>query len=311
MKTLDYILSQEGKIILILHLSPDPDCIGSSLALYQFLRKFNKDVQIISKDEPPQTISFLKDFDEIMVLDNVPKASLYILVDHSEVDRSGFEIKNNLLKIDHHISDIIYSKYDFVDPNAPSTTHLILELIKSFDENLIDENIAECIFVGLMSDTGNFTYSNLKEAFKSALYLANRGFDLNKFSERYNKNSSINRLRLIQLALSTLVQDDEVAYIIVKSEFYKISGAKKYENYGIVDYPLSLKEVKVAMKFEEIDKNKWKVNLRSKIGVNVQPFAKKYGGGGHENASAFRIEGNEKDVIENVVSDLKQYLRNS
>ncbi|MEO0144871.1 MAG: bifunctional oligoribonuclease/PAP phosphatase NrnA [candidate division WOR-3 bacterium] len=309
MKTIEYILSQNGKIVLILHLNPDPDCIGSALALYQVLKKFNKDVIIISKDELPETVNFLKDFDKIIVSNEVPKAQLYILIDHSEVDRSGFDIKGNILKIDHHISDVVYSEYDFVDPEAPSTTHLILNLIKDFDESLIDENIAECIFIGLMSDTGNFTYSNLKSAFSSALYLANKNFNLVKFSEKYTRNSSINRMRLLQLALSTLKQDGEIAYIIVRSEFYEISGAKRYENYGIVDYPLSLKDIKVALKFEEINKNKWKVNLRSKMGINIQPFAKKYGGGGHENAAAFRIEGTEENIINNVISDLKEYLK--
>ncbi len=312
MKTIKYLSNFKGKIALILHLSPDPDCVGSALALYHFLKKLNKDVAIISKDEPPRSVDFLKGFDIIIVSDKIIDGDLYILIDQSEIERSGFEINSkDVIKIDHHISNVVYSEYDFVIEDAPSTTSLILKLIRNYDESLIDEEIAECIFVGLMSDTGNFSYSNLKFAFDCALYLANRGFNLSKFSEKYMRNNSINRMKLIQIALSTLTYEGEIAYIIIRKNFYKLSGAKKYENYGIVDYPFSLKGVKVALKFEEMDNSTWKVNLRSRIGVNVEPFARQFGGGGHENAAAFRISGSESEVIEKVIYQLKQYLKNS
>ncbi len=312
MKIIKYLSDFNGKIVIVLHSSPDPDCVGSALALYHFLKKLNKDVLIISKDEPPRNVDFLKGFDNIIVSNEIINGDLYILVDQSEVKRSGFEIDSkNVIKIDHHISNVVYSEYDFVREDAPSTTSLILELIRDYDESLIDEEIAECIFVGLMSDTGNFSYSNLKEAFSYALYLANRGFNLSKFSEKYMRNNSINRMKLIQIALSTLAYEGEIAYIIIRKNFYELSGAKKYENFGIVDYPFSLKGVKVALKFEEMNNSTWKVNLRSRIGVNVELFARQFGGGGHENAAAFRIRGSENEIIEKVIHQLKQYLKSS
>jgi len=310
MNTLKYLINFEGKITLVAHKNPDADCVGSMLALYQVLKKFNKDVIMISKDEPPETINYLNYFYEIKKFNEIPKSDLYVLIDLSEVDRSGFEINNkNIIKIDHHISSVRYSDYDFVDDKAPSTTSLILKIIREYDENLIDENIAECIYIGLIGDTGSFSYSNLKVAFECAYYLANRGFDLVKFSEKFSRNQTINRMKLIQLALSTLKQEGEIAYVIIRKEFYEISGAKKYENFGIVDYPLSLKGVKVALKFEEIENNKWKINLRSKSGINVEPFARKNNGGGHKNASAFIKSGNEDEVINEVISDLRKYLK--
>ncbi|MCX7947004.1 MAG: bifunctional oligoribonuclease/PAP phosphatase NrnA [candidate division WOR-3 bacterium] len=314
MKTLEYLINFEGKICLIAHSNPDPDCIGSMLALYNYLNKFNKDVIMISKDEPIGTIKYLKGFDKIIRLGNLPETDLYVLIDQSEVERSGInpeEFKDkNIIKIDHHITNKKYSEYDYIDENAPSTTSLMLELMRNYNEELIDENIAECIFVGLSADTGNFSFSNLKVAFENALYLANRGFNINRFSEKFLRNQSINRMELIRLALSTLRYEDNIGYIIIRKKFYEISGAKKYENYGIVDIPLSLSNVKVALKFEEME-NGWKVNLRSKENIDVQKFAEKHNGGGHKNASAFRINEKipESELIERIIEDLKNYLK--
>jgi len=312
MKTIEYLLKFNGKIILLVHKNPDPDCIGSALAFYKFMKNFKSDIKIISKDEPPQNLDYLKGFNEIIV-NSFQDADLYVLIDTPNMERTGFDNidrKLNILKIDHHISDDKYSEFDYVKIDAPSTTYLILELIRNYNENYLDEDIAECIFVGLMSDTGSFSYSNLKLAFEAALYLANKGYDLSKFSERYSRNNSINRFCLIKKALETLKQDGEIAYVIIRKHFYDECGAKKYENFGIVDYPLSIRDVKVALKFEEIENNRWKINLRSKKGINVQKFASHYGGGGHENASAFEKFGIEEQVISEVISDLKKYLKN-
>ena len=313
MKTIEYLLKFDGKIVLLVHKNPDPDCIGSALALYKFMKNFKSDIKIVSKDEPPENLNYLKGFDEIIV-NRFENANLYVLIDTPNLKRTGFDefnSKANILKIDHHLSDENYSEFDYVKVEAPSTTYLILELIRNYNESYFDEDIAECIFIGLVGDTGSFSYSNLKLAFEAALYLANKGYDLSKFSERYSRNNSISRFCLIRKALETLKQDGEIAYVIIRKHFYDECGAKKYENFGIVDYPLSIRGVKVALKFEEIENNKWKINLRSKKGINVQKFASNYGGGGHENASAFEKFGTEKQVIEEVISDLKEYLKNS
>ncbi|MEO0223483.1 MAG: bifunctional oligoribonuclease/PAP phosphatase NrnA [candidate division WOR-3 bacterium] len=312
MKTIDYLLKFDGKIVLIVHKNPDPDCIGSALALYKFLKNFKSDVKIVSKDEPPQNLDYLKGFNEIIV-NNFQDANLYVLIDTPNIKRTGFDNFNfnnkNIIKIDHHISDDKYSEFDYVKIEAPSTTYLILELIRNYNENYLDEDMAECIFIGLVGDTGSFSYSNLKLAFEAALYLANKGYDLSKFSERYSRNNSISRFCLIRKALETLKQDGEIAYIVIRKHFYDDCSAKKYENFGIVDYPLSIKGVKVALKFEEIENNKWKINLRSKKEIDVQKFASLHGGGGHKNASAFEKLGTEEEVINEVISDLKEYLK--
>ena len=312
MRIINYLLKFDGKIVLTIHKSPDPDCVGSALALYRFIKNFKSDVKIISRDEPPLNLDYLKGFNEI-IINRFEDGDLYVLIDTPNIKRTGFDElkdKKNIIKIDHHISDDKYSEFDYVNVDAPSTTYLILELIRSYNENYLDEDIAECIFVGILGDTGSFSYSNLKLAFESALYLANKGYDLSKFAERFLRNNPISRFCLIRKALETLKQDGEIGYIIIRKHFYDDCGAKKYENFGIVDYPLSLKGVKVALKFEETDNNKWKINLRSKIGVDVQKFASYYGGGGHENAAAFEKFGTEEQVISEVISNLKEYLKN-
>ncbi len=302
----NFLESFNGSISIVVHERPDPDCIGSALALYNFLKLKGKKVHVVSKDEPPSSISFLKGFEDIER--KLIPSELYILVDASEFERTGYETPSgNIVKIDHHVSSLRYSQYDVLDENAPATASLVLNVLRSWDEELIDKHIAEALYVGILTDTGGFSYSNLKWAFSDALYLINKGIDAEGLSHLIFRNSPIERFKLISLALSTLSYDSGIAWIVVRSSFYEITGAKREYNYGIVDYALSVKGASVGVKFEEYE-DVWRVSLRSKGNIDVSVFASRYGGGGHRNASAFAIEGDEEEVVRKVISELKEYI---
>lgn len=308
MKLVDKLKEFDGKIVLAVHEKPDPDCIGSGLALYNFLKKKGKDVVLISKDEPPESLEFLKGFDEIKR--DMEEGDLYILVDASEWERTGLEEPSGeIVKIDHHISDKRYSPMDVVDEEAPATADLVLKILREWDEEGIDVEVGECIYAGLLTDTGSFTYSSIDRAMQDALYLLGRGVDGRKVAEKIFRESPFERFKLIGLALQTLTFQDSIAWIIVRNEFYRITGAKRNYNYGIVDYALSVKGALIGVKFEEYE-DVWRVSLRSKGNIDVSRIAAEFGGGGHRNAAAFRISGREEEIVDRVIKRLKEYLKN-
>ncbi len=300
----------KGRIVIAVHEKPDPDAIGSALALHLFLKKKGLDSVVISRDEPPDTLTFLTGFDEIRV-GEMEEGSLYVLVDAAEWERTGFpEPDAPIVKIDHHISTLRYSPHDVMDEKAPATAHLILEILREWDEESIDVPIAENLYTGLLTDTGSFTYSAIDVAMMDALYLLSKGVDGRKVADRVFRESPLERFKLIGLALQTLKMEDGIAWIVVRKRFYEISGAKRSHNYGIVDYALSVRGAKVGVKFEEYD-DAWRVSLRSKGSIDISVIAREFGGGGHRNAAAFRapIEMREEELVEKVVKRLKEYLK--
>ncbi len=299
-----------GRIVIAVHEKPDPDAIGSALALHLFLKKKGLDSTVVSRDEPPDTLTFLRGFDEIVV-GAMERGELYVLVDAAEWERTGFPHPDGpVVKIDHHISPRRYSPHDVVDQNAPATAHLMLKILREWDEEAIDIPIAEALYTGLLTDTGSFTYSAIDVAMMDALYLLSKGVDGKKIAEKVFRESPLERFKLIGLALQTLKMEERIAWIIVRKEFYEISGAKRSHNYGIVDYALSVRGALVGVKFEEYD-DVWRISLRSKGNLDISTVAREFGGGGHRNAAAFRMPATmeEKEVVKRVISRLKEYLR--
>ncbi len=302
--------SAGGRIVIAVHEKPDPDAIGSALALHLFLKKKGLDSVVVSKDEPPDTLTFLAGFDDIVV-GKMEEGALYVLVDAAEWERTGFPGPDGpIVKIDHHISSTRYSPHDVTDERAPATAHLVLQVLREWDEEAIDVPIAENLYTGLLTDTGSFTYSTIDVAMRDALYLLSKGVDGRKVADRVFRESPLERFKLIGLALQTLSMEDGIAWIIVRKEFYEISGAKRNHNYGIVDYALSVRGALVGVKFEEYD-DVWRVSLRSKGSIDISVIAREFGGGGHRNAAAFRapITMSEEELVERVIGRLKEYLK--
>ena len=306
----DLFLDTDGKIVIAVHEKPDPDAIGSALGLHLFLRKKGLESVVVSKDEPPEPLDFLEGFQDIVV-GHLEEGALYVLVDAAEWERTGLpHPEGPIVKIDHHISSLRYSPYDMVDETAPATAHLILELLRDWDEGALDLPIAESLYTGLLTDTGSFTYSAIDVAMRDALYLLSRGVDGRRVADMVFRNSPLERFKLIGLALQTLTMEDRVAWIVVRKEFYEITGAKRSYNYGIVDYALSVRGALVGIKFEEYD-DQWHVSLRSKGNIDISVIAREFGGGGHRNAAAFRVPATigEEELVRKVVDRIKEYLR--
>jgi len=313
-KTIEKLKNFNGSILIFTHENPDGDGIGSMLALYKFLKKRNKDVEMAMKDEVPYIYNFLKNIDKIKKLPINKTYDLAILVDAAGVFRAGAEVKaKEFMRIDHHRNGERYGEWDYIDITAPSTTTLVAKLLRKWDEELIDKDIAESLYVGLLTDTGSFRHSNITpEIFDLAKFLVEKGVNPSYISQQVFERNKPETLKLLNKVLSTLQlhNNGKVASLIVKKDFFDETGTKEEDTEGFVNYARGLDGVDVAFIMIQRPNNPdtWRVSLRSKGDFNVEKVAKELGGGGHKNASGCRIKGEEREVKEKILNAINKNL---
>ncbi len=306
--TIDYI-SRFRRIAVVSHERPDGDAVGSIIGFVNFLEKKGFEAFGVLKDEVPKIFRFIEGWEKI--LNFLPDAELYILVDASDWNRTGFvNPERPIIRFDHHLTGERYSEMDVLSSEHPSTTSVILDFLRSWDEDAIDLSVSLPIYVGLLTDTGGFKNRAGTKSFEDALYLVGKGVNPKWVAEKVFREVPIETYRLLSLALRTLtVVDEKIAYIIIREEFFKETGTNKEHSEEFVEYPLSVKGISVAFKMEWDPRGYWKVGLRSKEGgPNVAEIAQKFGGGGHYFSAGCRIYGTEEEVLNALISEIKKYL---
>ncbi|WP_297888074.1 bifunctional oligoribonuclease/PAP phosphatase NrnA [Sulfurihydrogenibium sp.] len=306
---------EEKDILIFTHENPDGDGIGSMIALYLFLKKIGKNVVMAMKDDVPYVYNFLPKVDEIKKLPINHKFSVAILVDASSRKRAGTQIQSHeLIRIDHHIGGEFESIYDYVDDYSPSTTAVVTEILRNWDESLIDKEIATCLYTGLITDTGSFKYNNTtSKTFEIAKFLTEKGADPFYISKMVFERNKVNVLMLLQKTLSTLelYNDGKIAVLTVFRDFLNQTNTLEEDTEGFVNFARSIESVKVAIiMIQKEDLKTWRVSLRGKGDVDVQEIAKYFGGGGHKDAAGCRIMGEYEKVKESLVDKVSQKLEN-
>jgi phosphoesterase RecJ-like protein len=316
------ILQSPRRIVLVAHSRPDGDAIGSCLALKYYLEKKQHSVDIIVPDEFPDFLNWMKDSDQIHIYLKKSKTCFAILTNAdiifccdfnalSRIDKLGEDIKKmrnaRLVMIDHHREPEHFAHYELWDHNASSTAELIYRLIiMAGDVALIDTHIASAIYAGIAMDTGVFQYSNTTaEVHAIASQLMEHNIAVEQIHNNLYNQYSENRLRFIGYLLSEKMQimhDQQVAYMSISMQEAEQFKLKTGDKEGIVNLPLAIKDVSLAVLFTE-DRDKIKISFRSKGNVRADLLAKQYfSGGGHKNAAG----GSTKISLEDTI----QYFKN-
>ncbi|NPA17468.1 MAG: bifunctional oligoribonuclease/PAP phosphatase NrnA [Aquificae bacterium] len=305
---------EEGEILLVTHHNPDGDGIGSMLALYRFLKKKGKNVRMAMKDDTPHIYDFLPDVDKIEKLPINHQFSLAVILDAAGMYRADAPVyAKEHLRIDHHIGGVFESINDYVDPYAASTTVVVGRILKAWDEECIDKEIATCLYTGLLTDTGSFKHNNVnEEAFEFAKYLTSKGVDPSRVASMVFERNRPAVIHLLNRVLGTLQMDYEgrMASLVVRREFLQSTGALEEDTEGFVNFARSIEGVEVAfIMIQKEDLKTWRVSLRGKGRINVQIIAKKFGGGGHRDAAGCRIEGDEDTVRNKLIQTIKEEIQ--
>ena len=321
------VITNPQKIVITTHRGPDGDAMGSSLALYNLLIKLNHEVNVITPNDYASFLHWLPGNNLVTEYESsretaeklVDNADIIFMLDYNHIyriDGLAANVENsNAFKvlIDHHqdpqenIADLIFS-----EPTICSTAQLLFQIIDKMDLSyLIDKDIAECIYVGIMTDTGSFKYSSTtSETHNIIARLIKYGARNTVIHDLVYDNYSADRMKLLGYCLNDkllLFPENKSAIISLTNDELKRFNFKKGDTEGIINYALAIKDTIFAAFIVERD-NIVKLSLRSKGEFKVNDIANKYfSGGGHENAAGGISNTNIQETIEKVKEIIIEY----
>ncbi len=314
---LDEELSGINSVAIAGHVRPDGDCVGSCLAVYNYITTYFPSIKAQVYLEPiPHIFDFLKgskDIKEANTSDE--KYDLCIVLDCGDESRLGdaykfFETAKKTICIDHHVSNKSFAQKNKIVPDASSTCELVYGVLKT---ERITKEIAECIYTGMVHDTGVFQYSCTKKStMEIAGNLMELGINYSEIIDKsfYEKTYAQNRILGQALLKSRLYEKEKcIASYITLDEMEEFGVLPKHLD-GIVSQLRITKEVEVAIFLYELEKGSFKVSTRCKGDlVDLSQIAVKYHGGGHKKAAGFTLEGDDPwKLIDDVVADVASQL---
>lgn len=316
-------IRKSKSFLIVGHINPEGDSLGSSLALALGLKKIGKkDICVLSKDGVPETLKFLPS-SKIVKQHQPPRKEydLLLLVDCNVPERTGFKglrAKKTAI-IDHHVLPADASEREFyrsltailVDPAAAATGVLIYKILSALNIP-INKDIATNLYTAILVDTGGFRYSNASsESLKIASRLVEAGAEPWGITKEIYESMPYKGMKLLGLSLSTLEKKDGIAWITTSKAMFKKTGTTAEDSEDFVDFPRKIKDIEVAVFFRQDSNQSYKLSLRSKGKVNVQKIAKSFGGGGHFAAAGCSIKGTFKEVQSKVFRAVRKEIKNT
>lgn len=295
-------IKENDHFLILSHVYPDGDAIGSSLAMAHLLRSLKKSYCVANEGPLPKRFSFLSGYEELISLQDLSPTKKYdfvITVDVADEERMGKVVhllspSVQVLNIDHHPTNTLFGQINLVWPQAASTTEIIYDLCMTHFADLLYPPLAEALYTGLFTDTGGFRYANTNhKGLEMAAKLLQYGLKPAEIAQKSLEIISKGHLLLLAKALSNMTFgfEDQVAIMTVSQDDLKQSGASLEDADGLAGYPGKVEGVEVGIVLKEVEAGKIKVSLRSKDRVDVAKLAQSFGGGGHARASGFTFNG--------------------
>ena len=320
-------LTTPKNIVIVGHRNPDGDAMGSTLALKFYLEKKGHNCTVVVPNEYPDFLHWLPGSDSTYRFDwqnnqsqkAIQNSDIIFLLDFNALHRVGSDMqktlenyKNDFAMIDHHQQpdDVTYM---YSDTSICSTCQMVYQFIEmNNDLELIDADIATCLYTGIMTDTGSFRFRSTTSATHRIIAdLIDKGAENDRIHNNVYDANSYNRLLLLGQALSNLqiLPSYKTAYITLTSEEKKRFDFQKGDTEGVVNYALSLKGIIFAAIFiEDSDQEIIKISFRSKGKFSVNQFARNYfSGGGHDNAAGGKSDLDMAKTVTKFTSLLPQY----
>ncbi len=296
------------------HIRPDGDCVGSCLALYQYLKKCMPDKYIkVFLEKPTDIFSEIKGFDEIdSVCSEDTVFDVFFCIDCA-FDRLGesrkyFEKAKKTINIDHHISNQGCGTINYIRPQTGSASELIYDLI---EKEQLDKELAKAIYTGIIHDTGVFQYSNTSpETMEKAAKLIGYGFDFPRLIQEtfYQKTYKQTQITGRALVESMRFLDGRCIVSCVTQTMLEFYGAEPADLDGIVNHLRNIKDVDCAIFMYQTDTLEYKVSMRSNEKVDVSRVAGHFGGGGHKRAAGCTMKGTFYDCVNNLSLHINNQL---
>jgi phosphoesterase RecJ-like protein len=289
-------IRRRQRFVVTSHARPDGDAIGSSLAMAFALKHLGKDVRVVFRDAPPPPMMVFPGVPEIEVTDHVDDpGEAAIIMECGDLARTGVTGLDGafVINIDHHPGNQMFGQANWFDLSAAACGEMVFDLIRALEVPLTFE-IATHVYVAILTDTGSFHYSNITpRTFEICRACIDAGVSAQEVARNIFDSNHLGRLKLFGAVLSGMQLDasGRIATVWVDTAMARQCGGTYEDTEGLINLPLTVKEILAAVFFKEDGPGDWRVSMRSKGRIDVNAIAKEFGGGGHKNASGCSARG--------------------
>lgn len=314
---LKQIIDSCNNLLIISHILPDGDNIGSVIAMSEMLRAQGKEITAVVNGEMPPYYKFLEGAEKLVspldLEENTYDAVLCL--DMSDKGRGGQvweKVMGNpcIINIDHHVSNDFYGDYNFVLSDASSTAEIVTYLFSEWGV-AFNKGIAEALYTGMVTDSGSFTYpSTSPQTMRMAAILLEQNPNLEAIRENVLENVSFLRKKLLSVILShaELLCNGRLCYAYISNKEIEEMGVKGPDFENVIDHLIGVTDVEYAVFFREIKPDVVKIGFRGRGKNDVTVVASHFGGGGHKAAAGCSVDGLLSDVMKNVLGEVCAYL---
>lgn len=290
------LIEQAQKIVIVTHIRPDGDAIGSMLGFGLSLEASGKSVQMVSADGVPSTFRFLKGSDRIRtkIEDLAGDIDLIAVVDAAELSRVGTVLEGYSrpqLSIDHHITNTGFAQVNLIDTTAVASAEVLAILLAEWGLPFT-QPVAEALLAGLLTDTIGFRTNNMStRALQTAISLMEYGADLSEIYRKALLQRSYSAIQFWGYGLSRLQREGRIVWATLTMEERKLAGYSGRDDADLINVLSSIEDMDVAVIFVEQPDGSVKVSWRAQREVDVSVIAQNFGGGGHRAASGATVPG--------------------
>jgi bifunctional oligoribonuclease and PAP phosphatase NrnA len=297
------------RFVLSSHARPDGDSIGSQLAMAYALRALGKQAAVVNSDAAPPPLQQFPGVRDIAIAPGVDGAfDAAIIMECSDLGRTGVEGLDRyfVINIDHHPGNSEYGAINWFDPRAAACGEMVYDIVRALGVPLSVE-IATHIYMAILTDTGSFHYSNISpRTFDICREVLDAGVDPVAVARNVYDSNNMGRLKLFGAVLSGMQIDrtGRIAIVYLDHEIARAAGGTYEDTEGLINLPLTVKEIQAVVFFKQVEGEEYRVSMRSKGDVDISAVAKQFGGGGHKNAAGCTVTGGidalQKEFIDKV-----------
>jgi phosphoesterase RecJ-like protein len=301
------------RFVIVSHVRPDGDAIGSQLAMALALRSLGKTVRAVSRDKPPAPMLVFPGVTAIEIADHVDDpGDAVIVMECGDLKRTGIAglERGFVINIDHHPGNTNYGDLNWFDISAAACGEMVFDVIRALGVPLTAD-IATHIYIAILTDTGSFHYSNITpRTFEICRQCVEAGVSPPAIARSIFDSNNLGRLKLFGAVLSRMQLDasGRIATVYVDRQLATDCGGTYDDTEGLINLPLTVKEILAVVFFKESGPGDWRVSMRSKGDIDVNAVAKAFGGGGHKNASGCSATGSLPELSQLFVHKLSDAI---
>jgi phosphoesterase RecJ-like protein len=299
------------RFVLSSHSRPDGDSIGSQLAMANALRALGKEVRVVNKDRAPGPLLAFPGVSEIEIADRVdPAFEVALIMECGSLDRTGVQglERGIVINIDHHPDNAAYGDINWFDPSAAACGEMVFTLVEALGVPLT-RTIATHVYLAILTDTGSFHFSSISpRTFDICRQTLEAGIDPVAIARNVYDSNNLGRLKLFGAVLSAmrLSHSGRVAIVYVDHEMARQAGGTYDDTEGLINLPLTVKEIQAVVFFKQVDPGQYRVSMRSKGDIDIGAIAKAFGGG--KNAAGCTANGTIESLQAVFVNEIERAI---